>query len=734
MNKFLSKILFLILLTCFSVHFCSISYASVDINATSILEYEKSGIPYSALRIEIENPGEKIEGILTLEVYENSKSVYNLVSPIYIYANSSQHKDVKVNLNGNANDIFISLTDEEGKMIASRTFLVNNISHASNLSMGLIAAGPVVDIFDRCISNSIDDDCSITIVDEEKYYDNEALFNNLDILVLSDIDMNNFSSYFSRAVYDFIDRGGVCYILYKDFGPYIVVDELRNYFADFNFNKNQPQKNIDVGNGMIIARNESFFDSWIEGTSANSYTKNYIDLTLSLDRISRIRERKMVMTSEVGVDTNRLIERDNTVGMPNIYLHFILIALLIILIGPIPFFLSRRFVLFKVYNQYALIVSTVFVAFIVVLNITYSNFRVVKNQSNIVTVDRDIAREISYVTLRFPYTGDYTFDVENNAEIIPILSENEIATRNIQDNNIKNTTVISSSDTTVLEITNKEVYSKNSFYVTREYDNIYQISFDALFFDDHFVGSINNAMNKELKNVVVMSRDKYINIGSLAANSSIELSGYNTVTIPINNNKYVSDIVFKDNPEFLKTYLDLNAENSNENIYLFFNAYDAIEPNITGEDVSMSTGNTVFVYKSDSVNNISRRDISLLDCDVNVVKGTYDKYTNSILGNEEVIIEYTLDPSMEYGKMYMNQIESSDFARIQGQVLFKGNIYLYNYATESYDLILAHVIHSPKNYISLDGKMLLRYIPNNADESYRNMYLTYFRIVGGFIR
>ena len=122
----------------------------------------------------------------------------------------------------------------------------------------------------------------------------------------------------------------------------------------------------------------------------------------------------------------------------------------------------------------------------------------------------------------------------------------------------------------------------------------------------------------------------------------------------------------------------------------------------------------------------------MLETDFEVISGYYNSYDNSIIGNEEVIIEYNIESNIEYSKMYMNQLDDEDLTALEKFVPFKGNIYLYNYRTSTYDLILAHTILSPSNYISRDDKVRVRYIPTSLDESYKNMYLTYFRMVGGY--
>ena len=734
MYKQIRKFLFITLVALCSIYFSNISYASVDIRATSVAEYGHTSAPYSAIRIEIANSGDKIEGTLKVEVFENSKSIYDLIYPIYVYAQSTQYKDIKINLNGNTNDILISLIDGNGNTISTHDFLLNKGNYISKLNVGIISAGPVIDHFEKSISNLPSDMCEIVMIDEEKYYENSSLFNNIDILIISDISMQNASSFFSEAIYNFTINGGIVYVLYKELGAFSFIDEFVPYLGNLDLRQNSAQQNIDVGQGIVIVRSDGFYDLWVEGTSANAYTKNFIDLTLNLDKISQIKERKLLLKSDADMDTNKLLERDSTLGMPNIYLHYIIIIVFILLIGAIPFFLSRKFMLFKIFNVYAVIVSAVFVVFVVALNITYSSYRVIKNQTNIVIADQNITKEVSYVTLRFPYAGNYSFDAGSDTEIIPVLEENEIVPRNIQDSNVKRTTIISGAGNTSLDINNKEVYSKNSFYITREYDNVYRVSFDASFYDDKFVGSIDNATSKELKNVIVASSDKYIVIGSIPSNESVELTNYNSITMPVNDGKYISNIAFKDNPEFFKMYLDLNSEKSSDNIYLFFNLYDAIEPNLTGDDISQSTGNTAFVYKTNLGNNLARRDISLLNCNMNIVQGTYDKLSNTILGNEEVVVEYSLDSQLEYSKLYMNQIDNKNFDSDLNIVPFKGNIYLYNYASNSYDLILAHAILSPRNYISPGHSMRVRYVPSNVDEKYRKMYLTYFRIIGDNVR
>lgn len=715
-----------------SLFFYTTAYANVEIKAYSGLEYNESSTLYQVIHVEITNTGSKIEGTLEVNLRENDQSTYSLVYPMYIYANSTQSKDIKINLNGNQNVIVISLKDEGGNIISTRNLSLNDIQDNTKISVGLIASGPVIDQYNKSINNSPNDFCDIYLIDEEKYYENNSLFNNLDIIILSDIDAQNFSTFFDNAIYDFINGGGICYACFKDVGTSILPDSFSQYLNQVDFRSSKSLQKMTVGNGEVIVRGDSFFDNWIEGTSANAYVKNFIDLSLDLEKIAKLRERKVIITNEAVLETDELLKKDNTLGMPNIYLYLIILMSFIMLVGPVPFFLSRRFSLFRVYNQYALLVSLTFIALSIFLNMAYSSFRIIKNQSNIVHLVNNNASELSFITFRYPYIDDYTFEVENNAEIIPILSDSKKSSYVDQDSNTKETVIINNENNSIINVNNKDIYSKNSIYLLRQYDNIYQVSFDSIFYDDRFVGTISNLSNNELKNAYVMYNDKYAYIGSVPPQIELTLSNYASKSMPINDISNMSSKISGEYSELIKMYLDMNQEEYLNNIYLFYEVYDGISASIVGSDVSPSTGKTTFIQKSNYSNYVSRRDVNLLETDFNVISGYYNSYDNSILGNEEVVIEYNIESNIDYSKMYMNQIDEEELALSGKFVPFKGNIYLYNYKTSSYDLILAHAILSPSNYISKDDKVRVRYVPTSLDESYKNMYLTYFRMVGGY--
>ena len=715
-----------------SLLFCTTAYASVEIKAYSGFEYNESSTLYQVIHVDIANTGSKIEGTLEVNIRENDQSTYNLVYPIYIYANSTQSKDIKINLNGNPNIIAINLKDEDGNIIVTKNLSLNDMQDNTKLSVGLIASGPVTNLFQKAVNNLSNDFCDVYLIDEEKYYENNNLFNNLDIVVLSDVDAQSFSTFFDSAIFDFINAGGIGYACFRDVGTNILPDSFSQYLNQVDFRSSKSLQTMTVGSGEIIVRGDSFFDNWIEGTSANAYTKNFIDLSLDLEKIAKLRERKVIITNEAVLETDELLKKDNTVGMPNIYLYFIILISFIMLVGPVPFFLSRRFSLFKVYNQYVGLVSLTFIALIIFLNMAYSSFRIIKNQSNIVHINGNNASELSFITFRYPYIDDYTFDVENNAEIIPILSDNSKSSYTDQNNNTNETIIINNDNNSVIHVNNKSVYSKNSIYLLRQYDNVYQVSFDSIFYDDRFVGSVSNLSNNELKNAYVMYNDKYAYLGVIPPQTELSLSHFASKSMPINDISYMSSKVNKEYSELIKMYLDMNQEEYLNNIYLYYEVYDGINASIVGSDVSPSTGNTTFIHKSDYSNYISRRDVNLLETDFEVISGYYNSYDNSIIGNEEVIIEYNIESNIEYSKMYMNQLDDEDLTALEKFVPFKGNIYLYNYRTSTYDLILAHTILSPSNYISRDDKVRVRYIPTSLDESYKNMYLTYFRMVGGY--
>lgn len=357
---------------------------------------------------------------------------------------------------------------------------------------------------------------------------------------------------------------------------------------------------------------------------------------------------------------------------------------------------------------------------------------------SIVDIKNENTNEHSFFNFRTSERGSYKFDTSANNKIYPMVktSNEAIVSANFMDmNKIKKTTFSQENNRINISVDNAEDFDSNIFvYDNNNYLNdIYNIDCSIDRFDGDITGRITNNMDVKITNASVLMYGKILKIGDIEPNHSVSLSRAEKLNVPIGNNFMISEILGSgNNQSVIKYYLD-------ENLYEYYDyamLFGFIDENgtidINSTDVGDVYGKTLIIRRIDNDRRDNLYDLCSLSAEVENLNGYYDYANNAINGDLEVVNEYQFEKNYLISKIYLEGLSNYDLGKIDFNVPFYGDIYVFNRITNNFDKVNDDKIEfqNLSNYLTDDNKIIFKFSPSSRDPLYRKICLPMIRAIG----
>ena len=115
---------------------------------------------------------------------------------------------------------------------------------------------------------------------------------------------------------------------------------------------------------------------------------------------------------------------------------------------------------------------------------------------------------------------------------------------------------------------------------------------------------------------------------------------------------------------------------------------------------------------------------------VNNLQGEYNERNNSISGENEVVNEYTINDNININKIYFENLSNYDIGKLNHNVPFYGDIYIYNFKANRYEIVNNNQINEYFTEYIDNNKIRVSFVPNGRDILYRNISLPIIRYIG----
>ena len=492
-----------------------------------------------------------------------------------------------------------------------------------------------------------------------------------------------------------------------------------------------------IRNNNLNLLNLAFdFNSIIGYKDVNMIMTKIIEETFSSSRMSGTGQIQLYNSNDYYSLKNLVDEIDNS-KIPNIiYIAIILISYLLIL-TLVLFGILRNIRKSKYYCFFSAGLGILFLFFMYLFSLSTKRDNTFLSYVSLVEVNDFSSNETSILNFKTSDNNNYSFQTNANNLLYPINRINNepiLSLDFINQNNVKTTRIHQDKNMINVDISNAVNFDSNIFiYENRNYiSDKYKIDLTMKSFDGKISGRIHNNMNIDIHDASIYSFGKVIYIGEIKANSSVPINMNRVFNAPIGNNSMCSELMcYYPNTKLIEYYLNNNIKQYFDSVYLFCFIDNSETIDITSDYIKDKNGKTLIIKRSNINNqNDNLTDLCVFSHKVNNLQGDYNERNNSISGENEVINEYEISNNININKIYFENLSNYDIGKLNYNVPFYGDIYIYNYKANRYEIINNNQINDYFDEYIYDNKFRVSFVPNAKDILYRNLSLPIIRYLG----
>ena len=729
------------------------------------------------LTVSIENrDNDNFKGKLFVNHYENNDSLNQYEFDIDLAGGIIFNKTFDVYLTNNINTFYIQVIDNKGETYLNERYNIDLSSSDNKVIIGVLTNDDsVLEMFNDIYLYDYTMSTKSVKITEEDYIENKNLLNIVDLLVISNIDVENITAGMDIAINNYYISGNPIILATGKNGDNSIPLCFKNlisrpsfnqeYFINFNSfinNTNNDIGNIikielynyDFTNNTIIFKQDDInLISMIRNNNIN-----LLNTSFDLGSIAVLKDSSLIITRilEETFENNRVINEQEMIGntndyynlknlvdeidnskIPNIVYIAVILITYLLLLTLVLFGVLRNMRIAKKYCYYSAALGVVFIIIMYFISLKTRRDNSFLSYISLVEVNDYSSKETSILDFKTTDNNSFSFETNANNLLYPINKINKepiLSLDFINQNNVKTTRIHQDKNIIKVDINNAMSFDSNIFrYENRNYiSDKYTIDLDVKLFDGKITGRIHNNMNIDLHDASIYSFGKVIYIGNIKANSSVPINVNRMFNAPIGNNSMCSELMcYYPNTKLIEYYLNNNIKQYFDSVYLFCFIDNSQTIDITSNSLSDKNGKTLIIKRS-AINNTSDNMIDLcvfLNRIVNL-EGDYNEKNNSISGDNEVINEYEINSNYNINKIYFENLSNYDIGKLNHNVPFYGDIYIYNYKANRYEIVNNNqIVEYFDEYIN-NNKLRVSFVPNAKDILYRNISLPIIRYIG----
>lgn len=548
---------------------------------------------YLPLNVTIENRQDTgMEGTLQIKSKESDGNIYRYDYPVEMEAHSELEEKYYVPLGTHADQLFITLTAQDGNIILNKRLRLNISKDVPELFIGILSDKPGRQRYlnGAGINYSALRTRAFSLLEEE-FPEEETGLNMLDVIIVNGFRLRSLSEKQTAAIMDWVHSGGVLILGTGErvddtlgrFAPELLDDSygsayLRRVNMAEGWTIDNPQDAIleipyvDIplhggnvifssngaalltatakGNGMIAVASFDFDDIAEFCNEQPAYVDHFFTTLLGEERI-----RQLVQTAYNG-DTGKflsvqsLINTGNVEKLPNLPLYTAIIVVYLGVLGPgmYLFFKNRDLQIF--YRRGVIILSFVF-AVVIYLAGGKTRFRsTFYTYATIQDVTGDYVTDTTYVNIRNPYNLPYAVELAPDYSVLPI-TRTQSQGRSLPEftgEEEHQIAISSQNDKTTIRGQNIVAFTPRYFRLERKTENAARIGItgEVDYFEGNLSGSITNQFPFPLENTCLLLYGNMVMLDRLEPGETKELEELELLRFPLNNFYAVAEYITRD--------------------------------------------------------------------------------------------------------------------------------------------------------------------------------------------
>ena len=717
---------------------------------------------------------EELSGIVEILTRQSDNSVYAYDYPMEIAPGETFASEMTVPISPGSDQLAVRVLREDGSAAAVKRVKLNISTTPPEIFIGLLSDRPQdLQYFNEASVNYGQLRTRAFTLQPEQFPVDRGRLDMLDVIVVSSFRMSRLSVEQTRALMQWMREGGVLLL-----GTGMRVDDTLGQFApEFLEDMYEPPvmtelsmsvlqsldtpgtaglelpivnftlhggstvmsadtvpliSTVNKGTGILAVASFDLADTAEYAAGHSSFTDGVLTRTLGESRLERLVSEAYGTEYDEYWSAQSLIDAGVQKSLPDTAVFGGILALYILLLGPVLWLLLKRTGKTILYRRIAAGLAVVFSGILYAAGSPSRLKETFCTYARIREAGEATMNETAYLNLRNPVTGSYQVMIPEPYTVTPLTNAlNQGRTDTVTGDEEVHVRISGGNGGRQISVTSAGAFESSFFRLEKSGANRDEEGFSGSLFlvGEECSGDVQNLFPFRVRDAAVCLHGKVIPLGTLEPGEKVEIGGLMLYHTPLNDNDTVASFltgVF-DGSVGLREHIEA-LERAN---FLSFYLSDAIRgytPDArvigfaedSGEDLvadnMMHTGMTLVT----STLPVEMRDgtlicRSMLSRTPEVISGDYILETNSCYRGDPVVLGYLPGFDIHITELYFEEpdtvFDSGDDST--GNHSFRGTISLYNYGTGSFDELKPDQRSLSEEelsgYLSPDNMLTVRY-------------------------
>lgn len=543
---------------------------------------------YIPVEVSLSNgTGQEFEGSIQILTMESDYDVYRHEYPVTVAAGESTVRTMYLPIGNRADQMFVEVTDREGKQAAHKRVKLNFSLDVPELFVGVLSDTP--ELLSAWDGIGVDYGMLRTRTVEfstETFPESIIGLDMIDVLLISNFRIRNLSEAQSQTLVEWV-RGGGTMIL----GTGMRADDTLGRFAPELLEESYEEpkvQTVDMGmeyaqdnpadaslelpcvdfvlsggniiladddktilasasytKGTVVVAAYDFVDIYQFCQKNPSYLDHILTEILGDTKITQLVEEVYNGNSGQYWSIRNMINNGNVSRLPNLGLYILEIAIYIALVGVGLYIFLRQRDLTELYRSGVVVLSLLFTVIFYLMG-SRTRFRdTFYTYAQFLDTSWDSVSEITYMNMRAPYNRPYTVYLTADYSVKPVTrnsySETGTLPRFTGTEEFR-VAIEHQEDQTAVTVQNVPAFEPRYFRLDKVLENQERIGFYGGIEVDRgkISGEISNNFLEKMENCVVLLYDKVIYLGDMEPGETKKLEEYPVLEYPRNRSYQVA--------------------------------------------------------------------------------------------------------------------------------------------------------------------------------------------------
>ena len=537
---------------------------------------------YLRVTVVLDNPSDTaFAGELEFFTTQSSLETYRYVWPVSVPGGQRLEEEYYVPLGVKADQMFVTLRDEQGDEAARKRLKLGFSGGAAQSFVGVFSDHPqAMEYLDDVGLSYGLLRTSLVYLDETTAPDRRLGYDQLDLIIVSDYDLNRLSAKQLEAIGSWVDDGGTLLFggggRYREtMGPFaqeileppytdpvtgpvdlVVGSEPASGTAsrielecvDLNLKNGSSLvrgdgfallTSVSRGEGKMVAAAFELGDLGMYCASNAAFLEQLYTAVLGERQVQELSQEEYYGYSGEYFGLQSLINTGNTDRLPNVFLYTVVIAVYLALIGPIIYLTLRKRGIHRYYLAAVAACALLFTGIMYVMGLKTRFRGPFFTYATIADVSRGQVREETYLNIRSPYNNPYSVSLTPEYEVRPLTRSyyyDLTASSRFTGNEDYKTSLSFLPDRTEIRVRDTVAFSPKMFILRRQgkAGEAQGLEASVTFFDGGISGTAKNGTENLLEDAVLLLHGKAVVLGDLEPGQEIALAGCEVINYPLN--------------------------------------------------------------------------------------------------------------------------------------------------------------------------------------------------------